>query len=343
VGKHKVCLGQLAEVRKRKWAHLLSGLAAVRFGGLDQVRTGSPGSGPPQTQNWTFGPVQPQCRILDRTWVQFTQGSGPDQSSEPNCDIPTYGFYNNAIELRNRLLHTRKKYPLESKQYQRALRSVLKRLYELVGQPVIKELRRLKIPEQSQIWWCLTSVFCSLPLHAMGPIPSNDCDGVSCYFSDLYIPSYTPTLSALLESRKPSELSSEKPSVLLVANPDGAMKHVWPEIWFIQGLDTKVTTLLGGTEKPLAVLEGLWDHWFVHFVCHRNLVAEKPFNAFFRLHEGNRLTLLNLIRSRLPTAEFAFLLTCHTAELTEGSIADEGLHLTAAVQYCGFRCVVGTM
>ncbi|KAH8997462.1 hypothetical protein EDB92DRAFT_1430156 [Lactarius akahatsu] len=49
------------------------------------------------------------------------------------------------------------------------------------------------------------------------------------------------------------------------------------------------------------------------------------------------------MRSELPTAEFAFLSACHTAEMTEGSIVDEGLHLVAAVQYCGFRSVVGTM
>jgi CHAT domain-containing protein len=47
--------------------------------------------------------------------------------------------------------------------------------------------------------------------------------------------------------------------------------------------------------------------------------------------------------SRLPTAEFAFLSACHTAELTDGSIADEVLHLTAAMQHCGFRSVVETM
>jgi len=104
-----------------------------------------------------------------------------------------------------------------------------------------------------------------------------------------------------------------------------------------------VTTFMGTRAKNTAVLEGLRDHRFTHFVCHGNLVPEKPFEAFFGLHEGNRLTLHDIVRSRLPDAEFAFLSACHTAELTEGSIADEGLHLTAAVQYCGFRSVVGTM
>jgi CHAT domain-containing protein len=63
----------------------------------------------------------------------------------------------------------------------------------------------------------------------------------------------------------------------------------------------------------------------------------------FELHGNERLTLLDIVRSHLPAAEFAFLSACHTAELTEGSSADEGLHLAAAVQYCGFRSVVGTM
>ena len=70
--------------------------------------------------------------------------------------------------------------------------------------------------------------------------------------------------------------------------------------------------------------------------------AGKPFDAGFELYE-KRLTLLEIVRSRLPAAEFAFLSACHTAELTEGSSAEESLHLAATVQYCGFRSVAGTM
>jgi len=261
--------------------------------------------------------------------------------THPSLITTTDDFYGRAIELRDRLVRARYNNPLESKQYHRALRFVLKSLHELVGRPVINELRRLKIPEQSRIWWCPTSVFCLLPLHAMGPIPSSD--GVPRYFSDLYIPSYTPTLSALIESRKHSNSSLEKPSVLLVANPDDSLQQAWPEMWSVQRLDTRVTTLLGKRAKPSLVLEGLQGHQFCHIICHSNLVPDKPFDASFVLHGGDRLTLLDIVRSRLPNAEFAFLSASHTAELTEGSIADEGLHLTAAVQYCGFRSVVGSM
>jgi CHAT domain-containing protein len=93
---------------------------------------------------------------------------------------------------------------------------------------------------------------------------------------------------------------------------------------------------------PETVLEGLRDHRFAHFVCHGLLETGKPFDAALELHNGY-LTLLSIVRSQLPAAEFAFLAACHTAELTEGSVADEGLHLSAALQYCGFRSVVGTM
>ena len=62
------------EAPSSTWGSLASGLAADltvrRFG---PVRTGSPGSGPPPDRNWTLGPVQPRCRILDRTWVRFTE------------------------------------------------------------------------------------------------------------------------------------------------------------------------------------------------------------------------------------------------------------------------------
>ncbi|KAH9970436.1 CHAT domain-containing protein [Lactifluus volemus] len=254
----------------------------------------------------------------------------------------THDFYRLAIELGDRLVDARKHHRLESKEYGRALRSVLQSLYELVGKPVIEELRKMKIPEQSRVWWCPTSVFCHLPLHAMGPIPSDD--GVTRYFSDIYIPSYTPTLSALIASRKPQAEGKtfQKPSILLVAQPE-SLKHAIPEIWTIQRLTTTVTSLISKNATPSSVVECLRHHQFSHFVCHGNLEEGKPFNASFKLAGGKQLTLLEIVRSQLPTAEFAFLSACHTAELTEESISDEALHLTAAMQFCGFRSVVGTM
>jgi len=259
----------------------------------------------------------------------------------PPSLVPTaHNFYEHANELKDKLLSAQN-HGLESGAYDDALSSVLETLHDLVGRPVIQRLYELDIPEQSRIWFCPTSVFCSLPLHAMGPIRSEGPD--KFYFSDLYIPSYTPTLSALMESRKPRARPLDQPSMLLVIQPDAKMPKTLQEMRVIQSVGLSAATLLRETATPSAVLEHLKDYRFVHVSCHGNLETGKPFDAFFKLYEGTRLTLLDIVRSRLPAAEFAFLSACHTAELTAESIADEGLHLAGAVQYCGFRSVVGTM
>ncbi|KAH9037574.1 CHAT domain-containing protein [Lactarius hengduanensis] len=256
--------------------------------------------------------------------------------------IPTSDdFYDRASALKNKLLDSRLKYGLDSSHYDDTLASVLAELYDLVGKPVIDRLDQLQVPRQSRIWWCPTSVFCSLPLHALGPIPSDDRE--KRYFLDLYICSYTPTLSALIQSRNRDSgpQSSDRPSLLLVAQPDPSLPTVGSEIQVVQALDTEVTSLVSEAATPAAVIDGFHHHRFVHFACHGTLETGKPFEAGFELY-GERLTLLEIVRSHLPTAEFAFLSACHTAEVTEGSMVDEGLHLAAAVQYCGFRSVVGT-
>jgi CHAT domain-containing protein/tetratricopeptide (TPR) repeat protein len=259
----------------------------------------------------------------------------------PPSVIPTsHDFYARTIKLQDRLLGERKK-SLDSDMYEDALRFVLKELYELVGRPVIKRLNELNIPEQSRVWWCPTSVFCSLPLHAMGPIPSKR--GRNQYFLDLYIPSYIPSLSALIKSRIRGPRVIHKPSILLIAQPNKTMPQALKEIKAVKEVNTQVTTLISEEATPAAVLAGFRDHPFVHIVSHGTLEPGKPFEASFKLHRGKRLLLLDIARSRLPHAEFAFLSACHTAELTEESIADEVLHLAAAVQFCGFRSVVGTM
>ena len=255
--------------------------------------------------------------------------------------IPTPdNFYERAKQLKGQLLGAQN-YGLESGAYDDALTSVLETLHDLVGHPLIQRLHKLNIPEQSRIWFCPTSIFCSSPLHAMGPIRSEG--PVKLYFSDLFIPSYTPTLGALIESHKPWARPLNQPSVLLVIQPDAKMPKALQEMRVIQSVGPSTVTLLRGMATPSAVLEHLKHYLFVHVSCHGNLKTGKPFDAFFKLYEGSCLTLLDIVRLRLPTAEFAFLSACHTAEHTAGSIADERLHLAGAVQYCGFRSVIGTM
>ncbi|KAH9060651.1 CHAT domain-containing protein [Lactarius vividus] len=256
--------------------------------------------------------------------------------------IPTgEDFHSRTIKLKELLLSTRAKHALESEQYQRALRFVLEELYELVGRPVIEKLHELEIPEQSRVWWCPTSVLCSLPLHAAGPIESDG--GRKRYFLDVYVSSYTPTLSALIESRKGITHTPDPPSLLIVAQPDVSLPGVWEEIEVVQKLTQSATTLLGLRATQRSVTKQLPHYRMVHFACHGTLELERPFDTAFLLRGGERLSLLDIVRSRLSTAELAVLSVCHAAEWTDAHTPDEALHLTAAMQYCGFRSAVGTL
>jgi CHAT domain-containing protein len=175
----------------------------------------------------------------------------------------------------------------------------------------------------------------------MGPILSDV--GRPQYFLDLYIPSYIPSLSALIEARKPGSQAIGKPSILLITQPDENMQQAFEEIKAVRAVDTQVTTLFSAKATPTAVLARLRDYQFTHIVCHGVLEPGKPFEASFKLHRGKRLLLLDIVRSQLPDAEFAFLSACHTAELTDDSIVDEMLHLAAAMRFCRFRSAIGTM
>jgi CHAT domain-containing protein len=121
------------------------------------------------------------------------------------------------------------------------------------------------------------------------------------------------------------------------------MVQALEEMQALQAICPRAKTLMGATATPPVVLERLQDHRFAHIVCHGILESGKPFDSSFQLYNGKRLSLLDIVKSQLPDAEFAFLAACHTAEMTDESPSDEALHLAAAMQYCGFRSVVGTM
>lgn len=93
---------------------------------------------------------------------------------------------------------------------------------------------------------------------------------------------------------------------------------------------------------PTLALSELERHKWVHFACHGGLDSEKPFESYFKLYDGN-LSLRQIMRAKLPDAEFAFLAACHTTHSDIEGNPDESLSLAAAVQFCGFRSIVGTL
>ncbi|EKM60619.1 uncharacterized protein PHACADRAFT_189744 [Phanerochaete carnosa HHB-10118-sp] len=259
-------------------------------------------------------------------------------------------FYNRVIELSNKLLDARQvlKHSAQ-KEYDRVLRLTLKVLGELLVGPVVEKLKELGVKEGSRIWWCPTSVLSALPLHAAGPLtlPELKSSKAKVYLPDLYISSYTPTLAALIEARTKTAFSGpvEREGLLGVAVLDKSLEAVDAEVDVLRACFSKDKLTLafeGGCDRN-AVIAGLAERSWVHLACHGTLKEGEPFNSAFMLSGDERLTLLDIIKAGLHNAELAVLSACHTAEQTPGSAVEEVLHLAAAMQFSGFRSVVGTM
>ncbi|KAG1828569.1 CHAT domain-containing protein [Suillus variegatus] len=101
---------------------------------------------------------------------------------------------------------------------QRALMEALRELWDAVVCPVVENLGGIA-RRGSRIWWCPTSVFHFLPLHAAGEYRK---DGES--LSRHYISSYTPSLTALIKARASHDKSPSVPFVAIGQNhPAGAL------------------------------------------------------------------------------------------------------------------------
>ena len=213
---------------------------------------------------------------------------------------------------------------------------VLRTLWEVVVLPVRDKLAELNVAERTRIWWCPTSELCGLPLHAAGPYSSGKKN-----FPDIYVSSYTPSLSALISARV-GKADAHIPKMLVISQPGASLPQVNNEISMIQKFHRSPTILSGESATPKAVLSSLGDHSWAHFACH-GIQDPKPYKSKFILHNNEDVTLLDVIKARLPDAEFAFLSACHSAAGDLRGTPDEIIHLAAALQFCGFRSVVGTL
>ncbi|KAH0827064.1 hypothetical protein J3R83DRAFT_4748, partial [Lanmaoa asiatica] len=226
----------------------------------------------------------------------------------------------------------------------RDLGILLRDIWDQVVSPIVDFLQTIH-PSQSRIWWCPTAEFSLLPLHAAGPYRKDQRN-----LPDLYISSYTPTLTALIRARRHSLLNSAARWKHFVAigqaNAIGQSELVSVDAELanighcVDGLAT--FTRVEGTESCIArVTEELGKNDWVHLACHGLPNRKQPFESAFALHDG-RFTIQRIMRCELENPQFAYLSACHTTVGYEEN-PDEVIHLASAMQFAGFRSVIGTM
>ncbi|KAJ8584172.1 TPR-like protein, partial [Rhizopogon salebrosus TDB-379] len=226
---------------------------------------------------------------------------------------------------------------------QAKLIGILRELWNDVVCPVVEHLGRFA-PPGSRIWWCPTSAFNFLPLHAAGEYRQGGKN-----LSKLYISSYTPSLTALIRARGRHDRPQPMPFAAIGQNcPPGypyPLPSVEPELELVRSLlppaptvsFTKITSVESTKSRALDTLRD--NHW-LHFACHGTQSLGEPFKSAFLMRD-EPLTLLDIAQTDLSRHEFAFLSACETAV---GSVEtpDEVIHLAAALQFAGVKSVIGT-
>jgi CHAT domain-containing protein len=223
------------------------------------------------------------------------------------------------------------------------IRPVLRELWNVVVSPVVDKLTELEVAKKTRIWWCPTSELSALPLHAAGPYRRGQAN-----LPDIYISSYTSALSSLIKARSGVVRQLASPKLLMMGQPNDnlgervRLPDVREEIRRVDSLGNFADVLVGEKADRNTVLSRLQDHPWVHFACHGRR-ANKPFLSIFQLHDDEQLTLIDIIKARLPNAELAFLSACHSAAIDTRGTPDESIHIAAALQFCGFRSAIGTL
>ncbi|KAG1908927.1 CHAT domain-containing protein [Suillus fuscotomentosus] len=230
-----------------------------------------------------------------------------------------------------------------SSDHQLTLVGILRKLWNDVVDPVVRALIESEVRPNSRIWWCPTAEFTLLPLHAAGPYEKGRDN-----LSDMYISSYTPTLATLVRARQ--QVSRDTSSQHFVAIGQGnpvegkELKCVAPELAVVAQHVTPVisfTSLEDGNATVEGALEALNRNQWLHLACHGMPNRTQPFESSFAMRDGP-LMIKDIVRSNWQNPQFAFLSACHTTVGDEKS-PDESIHLAAAMQFCGFRSVIGSM
>ena len=222
---------------------------------------------------------------------------------------------------------------------------ILRKLWDEMVSPIVDFLEPI-LPRGSRIWWCPTAKFSLLPLHAAGPYRKGQRS-----LSDLYISSYTLTLSALIRAQQLGSpvAVNDSPRIVAIGQAsavgESELFSVSSELanigQCVDGLATTFTQIEGPDSCISRVAEALGRNQWVHLACHGIPNRQRPFESAFALHDG-RFTIEHIIRCDLEKPVFAYLSACHTIVGDEES-PDQVIHLAAAMQFSGFRSVIGTM
>ncbi|KDR81061.1 hypothetical protein GALMADRAFT_61169 [Galerina marginata CBS 339.88] len=228
-------------------------------------------------------------------------------------------------------------------------------IYEILGQlwtnlvkPILDQLKFLcPLLKFSRIWWCATGPLTFLPIHAAGIYSPGSSISEDC-LSSFAVSSYTPSVGALIERTRNIHKTNCLSSKILLVNPNT------PGLQSIPGTKKEVEAISKLSKGKISVLclqkddaslnqvkQKMKSYNWIHFACHATQTVKNPLQSGLHLHNG-KLELLEIIKTKIDTANFAFLSACQTATGDE-ELMEEAVHLAAGMLAAGYQGVVATM
>ena len=189
-----------------------------------------------------------------------------------------------------------------------------------------------------------------MPIHAAGIYRGSS---PSCV-SDYYISSYTPTLGALVKARMRPYPTNLKVLAAIQPNPGkgySQLRNVQEELREIVAVVPPENLIsLGDSDQPdfegtqttvKNVIDKFSEATVLHLACHGTQDREDPFKSGFILANGERLTIEEMIKHRLPNAHTAILSACHTSS-NDAEQTDESMNLASTLLHLGFSSILAT-
>ena len=266
-----------------------------------------------------------------------------------------------ALLAAQREVETRRS-PVARTHLRQTLTSIQRWLWDTIGEPVCAALDDIldadgwppaatagQPDSRPRVWWCPTGSLTMLPLHAAGRYGAGPAlaDRRRPTVAARFVSSYTSSLAALSRARSgPAPARPPRVFAVGLAHTPGQapLPAVTDELRAVSTNLSGVRLLSGPGATTGAVLAALAQHSWAHFACHAQQDFDNPSASALRLADGP-LSVLDLASRLSPAngsgADLAYLSACRTAAGGR-ALPDEAIHLTAALQFAGYRHVIGS-
>jgi hypothetical protein len=235
-------------------------------------------------------------------------------------------------------------------------------LWRVCVKVVLKELKAANMLDQqsglARVWWIGAGVASSFPFHAAASSFDN-YESKEDTLSKM-VPSYTPSIKALSHSRENSrkyaQIEHKERKLTIVTMPKTPGQARLPGV---ENESNSISKICDGfyacTElwEPTAsaVLKSIVKSEIVHFACHGMSHVGDPSKSHLLLQKAgdsgpvvDELTVSKLLSVEdASLAWIAYVSACSTAQISASKLADEGIHISSALQIAGFAHVIGSL